>query len=53
MFLLSKSGTIYMGFPVKKSKEGIFHASKVVEENSKEDAPEEKETTREYYLVSA
>ena len=38
---------------VKKRKEGIFHASTVVDENSKEDAPEEKETRREYYLVHA
>ena len=36
---------------VKKIKEGRFHASIVVKENSKEDAPEEKETRREYYLV--
>ena len=38
---------------VRERKEGIFHASTTVEENSKEDAPEEKETRREYYLISS
>ena len=36
---------------LKKRKEGIFHASIVVEDNSKEGAPEQKETKREYCLV--
>ena len=37
---------------MKKIKEGIFHASTTIEETSKEYAPKEKETRREYYLVS-
>ena len=41
MFLLSKYGTLYMGLLCEenKIKEGRFHASIDVEENSKEDAP--------------
>ena len=38
---------------VKKIKEGIFHASTIVEEYFKEDAPKEKETRREHHLISA
>ena len=38
---------------MKKRKEGIFHASTIVEENSKEYEPNDKETRREYYLISS
>ena len=52
-FYFKNLGHLIWDFRVKKRKEGIFHASTTVEENSKEDAPEEKETRREYYLISA
>ena len=38
---------------MRKRKQGIIYASTILEETSKEDVPEEKETRREYYLVSA
>ena len=51
-FCCQKSGHFIQDCHVKKRKEGRFYASATVEENSKEDAPKEKETRREYYLVS-
>ena len=38
---------------MKKRKEGRFHDSTAIEETFKGDAPEEKETRREYYLISS
>ena len=52
-FYCQKLGHFIRDCHVKKRKEGRFHASTAVEETSKEDAPKEKETRREYYLVSA
>ena len=37
----------------RKKDEGNFHASTAVEETSHKITPEEKETRREYYLVSS
>ena len=52
-FYFQKSGHFIQDFHVKKVKEGRSHASTAIEETSKEDAPKEKETRMEFYLVSA
>ena len=50
-FYCEKEGHFIWDFRERKRKEGRVHASIVVEETSK-DASEEKETRREYYIVS-
>ena len=45
-------GHFAWNFHTRKRRKGIFHASTIIEETSKNYALEEKETRREYYLVS-